>query len=215
MAKRGWSLTDAQLERRKQNPAARRSIDPDAGTFRRQYQEHYAAVDRASKAKVRKQAMSRPSNTQQRRKAAGSPETGLQRGADWATHGPSQAAINFRHDNPATPIPRKLSGPPSAAEVDWTGPDALSLMNPEVATTTIRGAGGRQHDEWRERGPNLSNPYRNEYPTHPKSPRQMSTQAAYRAADASMFNSNVTPKAERAENKRPRSRMSPDQNVFW
>ena len=45
--------------------------------------------------------------------------------------------------------------------------------------------------------------------------RQASTQAAYRAADASMFNSTVTPKAERAENKKPRSRMSPDQNVFW
>ena len=137
-----------------------------------------------------------PSNTQQRRKAAGSPETGLQPAAAWGSHGPSQAAINVLHDNPRTfdsstgrhsdPVPRKLKGPPSAAEVDWTAPDALSLMNPEVATTTIRGAGGRQHDEWRERGPNLSNPYRNEYPTHPKSPRRMSAQAAYRVADDPM-----------------------------
>ena len=42
-----------------------------------------------------------------------------------------------------------------------------------------------------------------------------SSMSPYRAADASMFNSNVTPKAKRVEDKKPRSRMSPDQNVFW
>jgi hypothetical protein len=202
MAKRGWSLTDAQLERRKQNPAARRSVG-------------------AAKPKPRL------SNTQQRRKAAGSPQTGLQPGATTAGHGPSQAAQNIIHDNPRTydssgrPNPRTVpypSGPPSAAEVDWTGPDARSLNNP------ARGTDVRQ--EFREYGPNLSNPYRNE-PTYSTGPtrkgweagpsrlRQASTQAAYRAADASMFNSTVTPKAKRVEDKKPRSRMSPDQNVFW
>ena len=35
------------------------------------------------------------------------------------------------------------------------------------------------------------------------------------AADASMFNSNVTPKAKPVEDKPSWSRRSPDQNVFW
>ena len=181
----------------KQNPAARKSQETSSRD----------SVDRQGRFESPIPRTGMPSNTQQRRKAAGSPQTGLQPGATGAGHGPSQAAINLRHDDPPTfdsstgrysdPVPRKLTGPPSAAEVDWTGPDALSLMNPEVATTTIQGAGGRQWDEFRETGPNLSNPYRNEpsYNTGPtgkdwvKQPsvvRQASTQTAYRAADDPM-----------------------------
>ena len=201
MAKRGWSLTDAQLERRKQNPAARRSIDPDAGTFRRQYQEHYAAVDRASKAKVRKQAMSRPSNYQQRRAAAEAtgtvrPKVGMQ------------------------------GRPVTSAEAAYSQPDAASISNRPSNTErqylhSFRVPGATQDTRMAATAQPSYSPHsqqssvQSHLPEVAKAKRQRSTQAAYRAADASMFNSNVTPKAERVKDKRPRSRMSPDQNVFW
>ena len=43
--------------------------------------------------------------------------------------------------------------------------------------------------------------------------RQASTQAAYRAADASMFNSNVTPKAAPLKDYKPRGKTVKDKNI--
>ena len=195
MAKRGWSLTDAQLERRKQNPAARRSIDPDAGTFRRQYQEHYAAVDRASKAKVRKQAMSRPSPARiAERTGRSGMETGDRQSYNRMTYG--QADVSDLRGAQSGLAPDAGRAQQYARSPEWRGGRG-DFGNPNIPTRRMA-AGGPTPDG-----------------AAGKHRRQASTQAAYRAADASMFNSNVTPKAERVENKRPRSRMSPDQNVFW
>jgi hypothetical protein len=187
MAKRGWSLTDAQLERRKQNPAARRSIDPDAGTFKRQYKEHYAAVDRVSKAKVRKQAMSRPSPARIEERNPTNPKIAQQLGAGGGYYGDrqyynratyEQADVSGSGQQPAyTPTSRGGSG---------------NYADPTVPTRSMAGSGG---------GAELN-----------RRRRQASTEQTFRAADASMFNSNVTPKEKQPPR---RYRMSPDQNVFW
>jgi len=184
MAKRGWSLTDAQLERRKQNPAARRSTRPDAATTR-------------AKVTARKQATSRPSAYQQRR----------------ASGQRSNPYIVGR----GTPM-----GEVTSARATYSYPDAASISSRPSPTertylTPTRGAATMApvHDPYSRRSSVQSPGDRRTRTPETKAKRQASTQAAYRAADASMFNSTVTPKAERVEYKKPRSRMSPDQNVFW
>jgi hypothetical protein len=183
MAKRGWSLTDAQIERRKQNPAARRSTRPDAATTR-------------AKVTARSKALSRPSDYQQRRATAK------------ATRMPYESPDRFTKVN--------IQGRPvRSAEAAYSQPDAATVMaqparqNTEQYLTPTRGAAIAL--------PSYS-PYSQQSsvqslePSIAKAKRQASTQAAYRAADTSMFNSNVTPKEKQPPR---RYRMSPDQNVFW
>jgi hypothetical protein len=188
MAKRGWSLTDAQLERRKQNPAARRSTRSDAATTR-------------AKATARSKALSRPSDYQQRRataKATGTvrPKVGMQgrpvTSAEAAYSQPDAASISNRPSNTERQYLHSFRVP-GAAQDTRVAATAQPSYSPHSRQSSVQ----------------------SHLPEVAKAKRQRSTQAAYRAADASMFNSNVTPKAERVENKRPRSRMSPDQNVFW
>ena len=191
MAKRGWSLTDAQLERRKQNPAARRSTRPDAATTR-------------AKVTARKQATSRPSDYQQRR-------------ASGQRSNPSITGLG-------TPIREVTS-----ARATYSYPDAASVSSRPSSTertylTPTRGAATAApvHDPY-SRAPSLMSNTGMRAKTRGTSSNDLqlqrktnySSMSPYRAADASMFNSNVTPKAKRVEDKKPRSRMSPDQNVFW
>ena len=195
MAKRGWSLTDAQLERRKQNPAARRSTRPDAATTR-------------AKVTARSKALSRPSDYQQRR-ASG------QRSNPYIVgyHAATEPTLSFRTSDGRTV---------TSGEATYGYPDAASVSSRPSPTertylTPTRGAATMApvHDPYSRRSSVQSPGDRRTRTPETKAKRQASTQAAYRAADASMFNSTVTPKAERVEDKKPRSRMSPDQNVFW
>ena len=184
MAKRGWSLTDAQLERRKQNPAARRSTRPDAATTR-------------AKVTARKQATSRPSAYQQRR-ASG------QRSNPYI--------VGYASDGRTVTSGEATYGYPDAASVSSRpSPTERTYLTPTRGAATMAPV----HDPYSRASSVQSPGDRRTRTPETKAKRQASTQAAYRAADASMFNSTVTHKAERAENKKPRSRMSPDQNVFW
>ena len=223
MAKRGWSLTDAQLERRRQNPAARRSTRPDAATTR-------------AKVTARSKALSRPSPA--RIAERGSASTG-QASLPYNRTTYSQTDVSDLRGAKTGLVRSNESGPPAAAYVDR--PEYRGGAHP-----TNFGLRGQQIG-------NPGGPVRSTRQSVPETPkqsgyrRQRSTQAAYRAADsamdladwdssvaagkrarrqqlrpdayraadASMFNSTVTPRAERAENKKARSRMSPDQNVFW
>jgi len=181
MAKRGWSLTEAQLEsygdfrrRKKLNPAARSAQAP---TPRKSIFDGGMPTGPA----VPSRPSQRPSPDRLRERA----------GRSGKETGDSQFYNRTTYEH---------------ADVSGSGRQPLY-------TPGARGGRGNEDDPTVPTRSMAS-------PPSPKSPagmkrRQASTQAAYRAADASMFNSNVTPKAERVENKRPRSRMSPDQNVFW
>jgi len=194
MAKRGWSLTDAQLERRRQNPAARRSTRPDAATTR-------------AKVTARSKALSRPSDYQQRRATA--------------------KATRMPHESPDRFTKVTMQGRPvRSAEAAYSQPDAASISSRPSNTErqylhSFRVPGATQDTRAAATPQPSYSPYSQQSsvqsldPSMAKAKRQASTELAYRAADTSIFNSNVTPKAERVENKKPRSRMSPDQNVFW
>jgi len=184
MAKRGWSLTDAQLERRKQNPAARSAQAP-----------------RSQKRSVKPKPVSRPSPARIAERS-GTYSSGVSRRQTYneMTYGkPDVASLG----DPVSPHRKHGDvGPVSHKAQDFMFSPAGrggqgNFGNPNIPKRDMAVGGPRPGSASAEHR------------------RQASTQAAYRAADASMFNSNVTPKAERAENKRPRSRMSPDQNVFW
>ncbi len=181
MAKRGWSLTDAQLERRKQNPAARSAQAP-----------------RSQKRSVKPKPVSRPSPARIAERS-GTFSDGLSRYRSYneMTYGkPDVASLG----DPMSGWGDGVKAQHRAKSPEWRGGSG-NYDDPTVPTRSM--AGGRPRIDGGSDA--VDNSKR----------RQASTQAAYRAADASMFNSNVTPKAERVENKRPRSRMSPDQNVFW
>ena len=185
MAKRGWSLTDAQLERRRQNPAARRSTRPDAATTR-------------AKVTARKQATSRPSDYQQRRASR-------QKRESWRPESPMEEATSARatysYPDAASISSRPSNGAATTAPVHDPYSRAPGLMsNTGMRAKTRTPAPVNQFS---------SNDLQLQRKTN------YSSMSPYRAADASMFNSNVTPKAKRVEGKKPRSRMSPDQNVFW
>ena len=205
MPKRGWSLTDAQLERRKQNPAARKATakrgKSDPLPVDQQWNKRTGAKTRDERQRrgVRQQAMSRPSPARIRERSSGSgvPHTG--------------GAAGYSRDTYSKPDLASLEpGKLLAHQARGT----RHIQTPE-------GRGGYDHSGEAWRGSSHLTPQRQTPGSHLRdagrtaSRRQQSTQAAYRAADASMFNSTVTPKAERVENKKPRSRMSPDQNVFW
>ena len=193
MAKRGWSLTDAQLERRKQNPAARSAQAPGPRS------KKPASLPTAPFTQpVGKRAMPKPRPSPARIAERSGLGRGVYSNRDYyntATYSLPDVASLGRG------ISQTRRGDVQPAYKPTARGGSGNYDDPTVPTRSM--AGGRPRIDGGSDA--VDNSKR----------RQASTQAAYRAADASMFNSNVTPKAERVENKRPRSRMSPDQNVFW
>ena len=187
MAKRGWSLTDAQLERRKQNPAARRSMSPDVRTAANQTA---AAVARIFNASPTPKPVSRPSPARiAERTGRSGKETRDRQSYNRMTY--SQADVSDLRGAQSGLAPDAGRAQQYAQSPGWRGGRG-PYDNPNIPTRSMAGS-----------------------PVPSKRRRQASTQAAYRAADASMYNSTVTPKAKRVEDKPPWSRRSPDQNVFW
>ena len=184
MAKRGWSLTDAQLERAEQrrDRYANRVARQQAGQTRLASGPKPKPVSRPSPARIAE------------RTGRSGMETGDRQSYNRMTY--SQADVSDLRGAQSGLAPDAGRAQQYAQSPEWRGGRG-DFGNPNIPTRRMA-AGGPTPDG-----------------AAGKHRRQASTQAAYRAADASMFNSNVTPKAERVKDKRPRSRMSPDQNVFW
>ncbi len=191
-----WSLTDAQIERRKQNPAARRSMSPDVRTAANQTA---AAVARIFNASPTPKPVSRPSPARiAERTGRSGKETRDRQSYNRMTYG--QADVSDLRGAQSGLAPDAGRAQQYAHSPQWRGGRG-NYDDPTVPTRSM--AGGRPRIDGGSDA--VDNSKR----------RQASTQAAYRAADASMYNSTVTPKAKRVEDKKPRSRMTPDQNIFW
>ena len=195
MAKRGWSLLDAQLERAEQRR------DRYANRVARQ---QAGQTGLASAPTPDPKPVSRPSPDRLR-------ERSDIRDPNYEMNRQGYNEMTYSQTDVAD-LRGATSGHPGATHRAQQG-----VRKPEHR-------GGYHPTNFGLRGQGVGNPgglvrsTRQSVPETPKQSgyrRQRSTQEAYRAADASMFNSNVTPKAERVKDKRPRSRMSPDQNVFW
>ena len=184
MAKRGWSLTDAQLTNLRET-----NFRESWGEHKRRQKLNPAA--RSAQAPRKPKPVSRPSPARIAERSgtdtisSGGGFYGDRQYYNRATY--EQADISGSGRQPAyTPAARGGRG---------------NYDDPTVPTRSM--AGGHPRIDGGSDAVDSSKR------------RQASTQAAYRAADASMFNSTVTPKAKPVKDKRPRSRMSPDQNVFW
>ena len=180
MAKRGWSLTDAQLERAEQrrDRYANRVARQQAGQTRLASGPKPKPVSRPSPARIAERSGTDTISS-------GGGFYGDRQYYNRATY--EQADISGSGRQPAyTPAARGGRG---------------NYDDPTVPTRSM--AGGHPRIDGGSDAVDSSKR------------RQASTQAAYRAADASMFNSTVTPKAKPVEDKPSWSRRSPDQNVFW
>jgi len=106
-------------------------------------------------------------------------------------------------------------------EMTYGKPDVASLGDPMSGWGDgVKAQHRAQSPEWRGGSGNYDDPT---VPTRSMAGgrdavdnskrRQASTQAAYRAADASMFNSNVTPKAAPLKDYKPRGKTVKDKNI--
>jgi len=189
MAKRGWSLTDAQLtnlreswgehkRRQKLNPAARSAQAP---TPRKSIFD--GGMPTGPAVPSRPSQRPSPDRLRERTRSRYNEETYSQ--PDISSLGLGETKSGYPTPTPA----RKIAVDPS-----WR-PGTGDFDNPNIPKRRMVIGGGTGESS--------------------KQRRQASTESAFRSADASMFNSTVTPKAKRVEDKKPLSHMSPDQNVFW
>lgn len=178
--KADWSLIQAQMK-------ARDSVDRQ-GRFRDRIAGQQAGL--LGVGSVPK-PVSRPSDYQQRR-ASGQPSRGYTLG-------------------------HRGGGMVTSAEATYSYPDAASISNRPSNTErqyihSFRVPGATQDSRAAATVAPVHDPYAREssvqsvLPEMAKVQRQASTQAAYRAADASMYNSNVTPKAAPLKEYQPRGK---------
>ena len=190
MAKRGWSLTDAQLtslkesygehkRRRKLNPAARSAQAP---TPRKSIFDGGMPTGPA----VPSRPSQRPSPDRLRERSTPNYNEMTYSQPDLSSVGRGDTKSGYPTPAPA----RHVAKDPSWRGGPWSDQSNVPLRQQAAGGPSPSSEVGKRR-------------------------RTQSTESAFRAADASMFNSTVTPKAKRVEDKKPRSRMTPDQNVFW
>ena len=212
-----WSLTDAQLERRKQNPAARKATAKRGKLVRGKSQN--PAARKATAQRVKSDPL--PFDHQWAMKTSATVDAERNRRAArlQAVSRPSPARLRERSSGSGVP---HTGGAAGYSRDTYSKPDLASLEPGKLLAhrgetrhiQTPEGRGG-----WGS-SPELEHtvPRREAYRASTRSgegTRAASTEATFRAADASMYNSTVTPKAKRVEDKPSWSRRSPDQNVFW
>tara|TARA_R110000751_G_scaffold291754_1_gene398916 strand:+ start:310 stop:771 length:462 start_codon:yes stop_codon:yes gene_type:complete len=148
-----------------------------------------------------------PSNTQQRRKRETADREGATKfdsGTRDGSWGSDQTALN-RY---AATQSFGASEPPTPEAIDYTVPDMRSLGGSSKFQ-------GRDYpamepsDEFRTHGASA----RPAWPNPDKERVFPSVDKAYRAADTSMFNSTVTPKAAPLKDYKPRGKTVKDKNI--